>query len=473
MKVQYVSISPTQAASESNCYSLTPELLAATGARYSRNNEGLDSIVSKVDFSNPDKSVDSVFKMLDYGHASIADMAPIALFIDDISLFAAYYLWTLCPTAGGQECSTRYIKLNLDGVVSAEEIGLPQNLVDKYNDFNRNAFASYSDCLQAWQTIADKNPNITKIPESLLNSDSPKDKKQVERMKRNFAFDRARVHLPVSAMTGVMMVQSARAWANLASHLQSHYLKEFNTLGFQIAEKLALGAPRLLKHTKLSEAIQNMINFEFKNSQRLSLQFGKNPSGSPGADYFNVGSFLITQCFEPNRKLLGSFIEEGCKIRNNRYSPFSHHVNQISVNFAWKGISFGEIRDLNRHRTGNKYCPLVPIGFYGALDQLQERESYESKVIIQEDTKSEDVASNARDMILSKIHQYFYFTKLGNQYYFEHTTTADKFIYEMELRTGVGAHYRYAKHCKELLNLWYKEFPETKSLIFEGSAEPE
>lgn len=473
MKVQYVSISPTQAASELNCYSLTPELLAATGARYSRNNEGLDSILSKVDFSNPDKSVDSVFKMLDYGHASIADMAPIALFIDDISLFAAYYIWTLCPTAGGQECSTRYIKLNLDGVVSAEEIGLPQNLVDKYNEFNRNAFDSYSDCLQAWQAIADKNPHTTKIPESLLNSDSPKDKKQVERMKRNFAFDRARVHLPVSAMTGVMMVQSARSWANLASHLQSHHLKEFKSLGANIAESLALGAPRLLKHTKENEAMRNMIEFEFKNSQRLASHFGKNSSNSYGADYFKVDSFLITQCFEPNRKLLGSFIEGGCKIRNNRYSPFSHHVNQISVNFAWKGISFGEIRDLNRHRTGNKYCPLVPIGFYGALDQLQERESYESKVIIQEDTKSEDVAFNARDMILSKIHEYFYFTKLGNQYYFEHTTTADKFIYEMELRTGVGAHYRYAKHCKELLNLWYKEFPETQSLLFEGSAEPE
>ena len=125
MKVQYVSICPTTKAQEENCLSLTPELLAATGARYSRNNEGLEKILSKVDFSNSDKSVDSVFKMLDYGHASIADMAPIALFIDGISLFAAYYIWTLCPTAGGQECSTRYIKLSLDGIISAEELGLP------------------------------------------------------------------------------------------------------------------------------------------------------------------------------------------------------------------------------------------------------------------------------------------------------------------------------------------------------------
>ena len=86
MKVQYVSIRPTETAEEKSCYSFTPELLASVGARYSRNNEGLDAIASKIDWDNQDKSVDGIFKMLDYGHASIADMTPIALFIDDITL---------------------------------------------------------------------------------------------------------------------------------------------------------------------------------------------------------------------------------------------------------------------------------------------------------------------------------------------------------------------------------------------------
>ena len=93
MKIQYVSISPTPTAENQGCYALTPELLAATGARYSRNNEGLDAIVSKIDFSNTDKSVDGIFKMVDYGHASIADMAPIALFIDDLEF--CFYLFFL------------------------------------------------------------------------------------------------------------------------------------------------------------------------------------------------------------------------------------------------------------------------------------------------------------------------------------------------------------------------------------------
>ena len=222
MNVQYVSIIPTQQAKDAGCYEFTPELLAAIGARYSRNNEGLDAIVQKIDPNNLDKSVDSIFKMVDYGHASIADMTPISFFIDDISLFAAYYLWTLSPTAGGQECSTRYIKLDESGLVSAQDLGIPHDEIAYFDHYNKISFDTYRTCLESWSKIADENPELTKIPKSLLDSDLEKDKKQVARMKRNFAFDRARIYLPVSASTGVMMIQSARAWASICSHLNSH-----------------------------------------------------------------------------------------------------------------------------------------------------------------------------------------------------------------------------------------------------------
>jgi len=62
MKVQYVSIAPTERAEELGCLSLTPELLAATGARYSRNNEGLEAIASKIDIKKKNKSGDRHFQ---------------------------------------------------------------------------------------------------------------------------------------------------------------------------------------------------------------------------------------------------------------------------------------------------------------------------------------------------------------------------------------------------------------------------
>ncbi len=109
MLVTQVSLRPTDAAENAGRPALTPELLAATGARYSRSNQGLQSIIDKIDPDNLDASVDGIFKMLDYGHQSIADMAPVAIFMDGISLHLAYFVWSLCPTAAGQESSTRYI----------------------------------------------------------------------------------------------------------------------------------------------------------------------------------------------------------------------------------------------------------------------------------------------------------------------------------------------------------------------------
>src|SRR6187431_1324102 len=108
MKVTQVAIRPTESSQSAGRPALTPELLAASGARYSRSNEGLDAILAKIDPDNLDKSVDSIFRMIDYGHQSIADMAPVAMFIDDVTLWLAYHVWTLVPTAGGQESSTRY-----------------------------------------------------------------------------------------------------------------------------------------------------------------------------------------------------------------------------------------------------------------------------------------------------------------------------------------------------------------------------
>ena len=468
MNVQYVSIIPTQQAKDAGCYEFTPELLAAIGARYSRNNEGLDAIVQKIDPNNLDKSVDSIFKMVDYGHASIADMTPISFFIDDISLFAAYYLWTLSPTAGGQECSTRYIKLDESGLVSAQDLGIPHDEIAYFDHYNKISFDTYRTCLESWSKIADENPELTKIPKSLLDSDLEKDKKQVARMKRNFAFDRARIYLPVSASTGVMMIQSARAWASICSHLNSHYLKELKTIGAKLTEKLALGAPRLIKHAKATDSLRNYISNELGLLQSVAYSYtdfesDKNTSEIKVQNFLNVDDLYYDH----------ELIRSACEHRVNRYSPFGNIICRTNVKFSWAGISFGEIRDLNRHRTGNKYCPLVPLGFYSALDQLPEQENDYTAAIKVSAHNMKETAENAREQLKSGLKEYIYFTNLGHQYYFEHSTTADKFLYEMELRTGVGSHYKYAEHCREVLHLWYEKYPATKGLLFEGSAEPE
>lgn len=197
MKITQVSIRPTEASIAAGRPSLTPELLAATGARYSRNNEGLFSIISRIDPANLDKSVDSIFRMIDYGHQSIADMVPIAIFIDGVSMWLAYYIWSLCPTAGGQESSTRYIKLSSDGLVAPEDLGIDERERGVWQRHMNRCFSAYNEALATWERIIAQHPDLSRIPNALRQDSSDKAMKQVRRMERNYAFDRARYFLPV------------------------------------------------------------------------------------------------------------------------------------------------------------------------------------------------------------------------------------------------------------------------------------
>lgn len=132
-----------------------------------------------------------------------------------------------------------------------------------------------------------------------------------------------------------------------------------------------------------------------------------------------------------------------------------------------------EIRDLNRHRTGNKHCPLVPQGFYGALDQLPAGADDARAALGRLIAEAQAASDHAHQLLSAGDATYIYWTLLGTQFPFEHVTTADKFIYEAELRTGLGAHYKYAEHLGDALAEWYQLYPDTRGRILEGSAEPE
>jgi hypothetical protein len=100
-------------------------------------------------------------------------MVPVAMFIDDISIWLAYYIWSLCPTAGGQESSTRYIKISPDSVISPEILGIPPEQIREWHKFINQAFENYGAALNFWEAIAKKSPEVTKIPTSLLAENSP------------------------------------------------------------------------------------------------------------------------------------------------------------------------------------------------------------------------------------------------------------------------------------------------------------
>ena len=101
----------------------------------------------------------------------------------------------------------------------------------------------------------------------------------------------------------------------------------------------------------------------------------------PACGYAGCPAFtpelLIGNTYEPEvlcedlpRGVTESDIFDSLQFHDNRYAWLGSALQRTSTRFGWEAVALAEIRDLNRHRTGTKWCPLVPKGFYSALDQL-------------------------------------------------------------------------------------------------------
>ncbi len=475
MRATLVSLNPTAAASRAGRPALTPELLAATGARYSRSNEGLESILARIDPQDPDRSVDAIFRMIDYGHQSIADMAPLAIFIDGISAWMAWYVWSLCPLAGGQESSTRYIRIAPESLIDPEALGLPADRRDAWRRTMDKAFAHYADLLEGWTRLAEASPARLRLPPALRDDPSERGQKQRDRIRRNYAFDRARYLLPAALATNMMLVMSARAWAGLCRHLASHPLPEARALGKILREELGLGAPRMLRHANEDATLAEALREQFAAWAAVASTDAAAPLADPAlpAEHPCRASLDV---LEPPGGAVG--FADALRFHNHRYAWIGPEIGRTAVRFGWEAVAFAEIRDLNRHRTGHKYCPPIPMGFYNAPDQLPQPDEADfdrspARAVREAAEHGRAVARQAHRLLATGDSTSVYWTLLGTQFAFEHVTTGDKFIYEAELRTGLGAHYRYAQHLRDALALWYRRYPETRNIILEGSAEPE
>jgi thymidylate synthase ThyX len=459
--------------------SLTPELLAAVGARYSRNNEGLDAILETVhkisSQKGPDAAVDAIFNMLDYGHASIADMAQgIAIFMDGISAYMAYHMFSICPVCGGQESSTRYITMDSQHpLIPMENLGITGKRAELLQNAARTRLTFYHQACEIWSQIKKTNPELVRIPETIRSN--PAKTKQVDRMEKNFVLDRARVFLPATLRTNIVIVQHARDWARVCKLLDSSPLCEAQKLGEQIRDQLQLTAPRLVKHSRRDDATVLTLQDELEIIQATAQAIKDKLDAIPDDPFIELSY---------PKDHLGCPADKTTKMQNalrhhpNRYALAGSYLQRTQIRFGWKAVGFAEIRDFNRHRTGTKYCDLIPQGFYAALDQLPKEFHGHEEKIARLTAMSKETAKTTRQLALQAVaHQkdptYPYGLAFGSQCYFEQATTADKYVYEMELRTGIGSHYRYAEHCRKSLQLFYEKEPGTKGIILEGSAEPE
>ena len=448
MKVTGLALVPPPSAAD--LPKVTPELLASVLARYSRSNEGIAAILAKVDVANPEASIDRILKFVDYGHASIGGLTGgLAVALDGVSMWLAYKLFEIAQMADGQESSTRYIAMDPRNIPEAGELGIPEDLAPRWRDVLARAFAAYHAEYARLDALSVAEPGRIRLP---------KDAKPavVARIRKNYALDRARYFVPFATRTNVGLVQTSRMWAQTVKQLDSLPHPEARAAAALIRDELVKQSPRLMRHSSAEGSFQEQARQELAVSLQMGLE---RLSAEPLGDQVWVSVDRSAPPWLPQAQP----VAEALRHRANRYGQQGQATRRMRVTFAWNNMALAELRDLNRHRTGNRYTPVIQAGFY--LPPEIPRVGHIALL--------NDQLELTRELMRRGSPSYVYSLLLGAQTPFEHGTHADKFIYEAELRTGMGAHFRYAEHLGAALGAFLGQVPEAREWVVEGSAEPE
>jgi thymidylate synthase ThyX len=429
---------------------VTPELLASVLARYSRSNEGIHAILEKVDIANPDASIDRILKFVDYGHASIGGLTGgLAVALDDISMWLAYKLFEIAQMADGQESSTRYITMDPSNLPAAADIGIPDDLAPRWTALMAKSFAAYHAEYARLDALGTAEPQRVRLPANAKPA-------VVARIRKNFALDRARYFIPLATRTNVGLVQTSRMWAATVKHLDSLPQPEARAAAALIRAELLKQSPRLMRHSFAEQSYQAQAAHELATSLKLGLA---RLSTAPLADKIWVKVDRSTPPWLGEEQS----VADALRHRANRYGHQGTATRRMRVTFAWNNMAVAELRDLNRHRTGHRYTPLIQAGFY--LPREIPHAAHQALL--------DEQAALTRELMARGSPAYAYALLLGAQTPFEHSTHADKFLYEAELRTGMGAHFRYADHLSAVLQAFFEQVPEARDWVTEGTAEPE
>lgn len=448
MRITGIAIVPPPSAADQP--KVTPELLASVLARYSRSNEGLASILSKVDLANPDASIDRILKFVDYGHASIGGLTGgLAIALDGVSMWLAYKIFEIATMADGQESSTRYIAMDAANLPLPAQLGVPDDLADRWLQVMASSFAAYNAEYARLDAAATNNAALVRLPPDAKPA-------VVTRLRKNYALDRARYFVPLATRTNLGLVQSSRMWATTVKHLDSLPQPEARAAAKLIREELLKQSPRLMRHSSAEKSYTAQAEQELAASLKLGLE-RLSMARLPDETWVRVDR--TTPPWLPEVQP----VSEALRHRANRYGYQGTATRRMNVRFAWNNLAVAELRDLNRHRTGHRYTPLIQAGFY--LPPEIEPANHTKLLASQMEL--------TRELMRRGSPAYVYSLLLGAQTPFEHTTQADKFIYEAELRTGMGAHFRYAEHLSAALREFLAQVPEARAWVVEGTAEPE
>jgi thymidylate synthase ThyX len=191
-----------------------PEAQAMLGALHSRNPNGMENHLEAVARRGPEEFLKVFYT--GFGHKSIADMAPVFISIEGVSMLAAKAIQDF-PLYRGQEVSTRYVDFSTQPF-------LP-------NDGKVDTAGLRAMFLKVYETMVEKLAENNPVGEA--------DPKVHEKAIKAKAFDVCRSLLPAGASTNLNWSGDFRQVQDHLAILRGHSLQEVRDIGEAVMSALS------------------------------------------------------------------------------------------------------------------------------------------------------------------------------------------------------------------------------------------
>lgn len=245
---------------------LSPEVQAVAFAKYSRSQE---SVKTTIDDLTDEKSAEFHEKwVIGYGDASVADMAMIAIALENVSMLASKAVEDH-RLASYQEKSTRYVPFDPTRFHIPAKFAADPELNQRYTTATKELMDGYTHILEGM--VAHFRAKYPK-PEDMAD-------KAYESRLRARSLDVARYVLPISTLTNLGMIASAREVRYMVSRLLANPNQEIREIGAEI-QRAALEPAYNPQSKKLEPLLIRLADFgvpdemidQVRSGMRLSVK---------------------------------------------------------------------------------------------------------------------------------------------------------------------------------------------------------
>ncbi len=487
---------------------VSPEIQAYAMAKYSRSAQSMRDSIAELSAQQAEQFLDTFY--FQYGHRSIADLAHLALAIEDISILAAITVVDE-PLWDGQERSTRYQDFRRSGWVMPEEVAATGATAP---------FAAAADA--AFTTYHTLTAQLVDILRDRYPVPAGSDRSAHTRTLRARAFDIARYLLPLATKTSVGQVTSARVLERQISRLLSSSLAEVRAIGERMR-----AACREPGYDPTRERLRAALNGHGANPDVAALLTPTAPAptlvkyaqAAPYAgcarDALRGAMSRLLEGIEPDItstvQLAGpeSLEDEAITTLLYRASPVGHSYRQIQAvvsglsagerrslldqSFAGRGqhdewlrehqsgyalkfdilMDIGSFRDLHRHRRCvqivPEFGPLLGIGDTAEVLRLGLGDAAPA-AIAQGAGRALDGALRralqaARTLPADQPAAAAYLLPLGTRVRALFKMDVAQAAYMIELRTGTGGHFSYRRVAWQMYQELARHYPDTARYI--------